>query len=64
MEREKGIIVRIRESHQGLRALSLLEIGGHWFHIIVLNVHALTVENIDDVKDRSYEELEVYLIKR
>jgi hypothetical protein len=29
---------------------------GHWYHIIVLNVHAPTVDKID-VKDSLYEEL-------
>jgi hypothetical protein len=29
---------------------------GHWFHIIVLNVHAATEHKIDDVKDSFYEE--------
>jgi exonuclease III len=31
---------------------------GHWFHIIVLNVHAPTKDKTDDVKDSFYEELE------
>jgi hypothetical protein len=31
---------------------------GHWFHIIVLNVHAPTEDKIDDVKDSFCEELE------
>jgi hypothetical protein len=30
---------------------------GHWFHIIVLNVHAPTEDKLD-VKDIFYEELE------
>jgi hypothetical protein len=30
----------------------------HWFHIIVLNVHAPAHDKIDDVKDSFYEELE------
>jgi hypothetical protein len=31
---------------------------GRWCNIIVLNVHAPTEVKIDDIKDRSYEELE------
>jgi hypothetical protein len=30
---------------------------GRWFHIIVLNAHALTEDKIDDVKDSFSEEL-------
>jgi hypothetical protein len=32
---------------------------GHWFHIIVLNVHAPTEDKICDGKDNFYEELEL-----
>jgi hypothetical protein len=31
---------------------------GHWFHIIVLNIHASTEDKTSDVKDSFYEELE------
>jgi hypothetical protein len=31
---------------------------GHWCHIIVLNTHVPTVDNMDDVKGSIYEELE------
>jgi hypothetical protein len=31
---------------------------GLWYDIIVLNVHAPTVDKIGDMKDRFYEELE------
>jgi exonuclease III len=31
---------------------------GHRHHIVVLNVHALTEDKIDDVRDSFYEELE------
>jgi hypothetical protein len=31
---------------------------GYWCHIIVLNVHAPTEDNIEDVKDGFYVELE------
>jgi hypothetical protein len=35
---------------------------GHWCHIIVLNVHVPTEDKIDDVKNSSCEELDVYSI--
>jgi exonuclease III len=38
--------------------MSYIVLRGHWFHIIVLNVHAPTEDKIDDVKDSFYEELE------
>jgi hypothetical protein len=31
---------------------------GHWFHTIILSVHAPTEDRIDDVKDSFNEELE------
>jgi hypothetical protein len=34
-------------------------IRGCWCDILVLNVHAPAENNIDDVKDRFYEELEI-----
>jgi hypothetical protein len=37
---------------------SYIILRGHWFHIIVLNVHAPTEDKTDDVKDSFYEELE------
>jgi exonuclease III len=41
----------IRESYQQLR-------GGRWCDIIVLNVHAPTEDENDDVKDNFYDKLE------
>jgi hypothetical protein len=38
--------------------MSYIILRDRWCHIIVLNVHALTKEKIDDVKDSFYEELE------
>jgi hypothetical protein len=38
--------------------LSYIILRGCWCVIIVLNVHALTEDKIDDMKDRFYEELE------
>jgi hypothetical protein len=56
--------LKLRESYQQLRGLSLLVIGCHiilrgcWHHIIVFSVHVPTEDKIDDVKDSFYEELE------
>jgi hypothetical protein len=36
---------------------------GRWCDIIVLNVHAPTEDEIDDIKDRFYEEVERVLDK-
>jgi ribosome-interacting GTPase 1 len=38
--------------------MSYIILRGHWCDIIVVNVHAPTEDNIDDMKDRLYEELE------
>jgi hypothetical protein len=38
--------------------MSYIILRGHWFHIIVPNVHAPTEDKIYDVKDSFYEELE------
>jgi hypothetical protein len=38
--------------------MSYIILRGHWFHIIVLYVHAPTEDKTDDVKDSFYEELE------
>jgi endonuclease/exonuclease/phosphatase family metal-dependent hydrolase len=38
--------------------MSYIILRGRWCHIIVLNVHALTEDKIDDVMDSFYEELE------
>jgi hypothetical protein len=41
--------------------MSYIILRGRWFHIIVLNVHAPTEDEIDAVKDRFYDELECVL---
>jgi phosphatidylethanolamine-binding protein (PEBP) family uncharacterized protein len=38
--------------------MSYIILRGHWCHIIVLNIHALTEDETDDVKDTFYEEAE------
>jgi hypothetical protein len=37
--------------------MSYIILRGCWFHIIVLNIHAATQDNIDDVKDTFYVKL-------
>jgi hypothetical protein len=37
--------------------MSYIILRGRWYHIIVLNVHILTEDKIDDVKDGYYYEL-------
>jgi hypothetical protein len=39
-------------------SMSYIILKGHLCDIIVLNVHAPTEDEIDDMKDRYYEELE------
>jgi hypothetical protein len=34
--------------------MSYIMLRDHWFHIIILNIHAPTEDNIDDGKDRLY----------
>jgi hypothetical protein len=38
--------------------MSYIILKGRWCNIIVLNVYAPTEDNIDDIKDMFYEELE------
>jgi hypothetical protein len=38
--------------------MSYITLSGHWFDIIVLNVHPPTEDKSDDTKDSFYEELE------
>jgi hypothetical protein len=38
--------------------MSYTTLRGRWCHIIVLNIHASTDNEIDDLKDSFYEELE------
>jgi hypothetical protein len=38
--------------------MSYIILRGRWCNIIVLNVHAPTDDEIDDIKDRFYEEVE------
>jgi len=35
-----------------------ITLGGHWYDIIVLKLHALNKDKSDDMKDSFYKELE------
>jgi hypothetical protein len=54
----KGIISPLKRVEIVSDRLSYIILRDHWFHIIVLNVHAPTEDKIDDVKVSFYEELE------
>jgi hypothetical protein len=54
----KRIILAVQRVEFVSDRMSYIILGGHWFYIIVLNVHAHTEDKIDDVKDSFYEELE------
>jgi hypothetical protein len=43
--------------------MSYIILRGRWFHIIVLNVHAPTEDEIYDVKGRFYDELDRIFVK-
>jgi hypothetical protein len=43
--------------------MSYITLRGRWFHIFILNVHAPTEDETDDLKDSFYEELERVLDK-
>jgi hypothetical protein len=53
----KRIISAVKKIEFVSDRLSYLIVRGHWFHVIVLNIHAPTEDKIDDVKDSFYEEL-------
>jgi hypothetical protein len=54
----KRIISAVKKVEFVNDRVSYIILGGRWFHIIVLNVHAPTKDKTDDVKDSFYEELE------
>jgi hypothetical protein len=55
---QKSIISAVKRVEFVSDRLSYIILRGHWFRIIVLNVHALTEDKIGDVKDSFYEVLE------
>jgi hypothetical protein len=54
----KKIISAVKRVEFVSDRISYIILRGRWFHIMVLNVHAPTEDNTDDVKDSFYEELE------
>jgi hypothetical protein len=54
----KRIISAVKRVEFVSYRISYIVLRGHWFHIIILNVHAPTEDKIDDLKDSFYEELE------
>jgi exonuclease III len=54
----KRIISAVKRVEFVSDRMSCIILRGHWCHIIVLNIHALTEHKTDDVKDSFYEELE------
>jgi hypothetical protein len=63
----KRLISAVRRSEFVSDRMSYIILRGRWFNIIFLNVHAPTVDKIDDINDKFYEELEVpceYFVRR
>jgi hypothetical protein len=54
----KSIISAVKRVEFVNDRISYIILRGRWFHIIVLNVHAPTEDETDDVKAGFYEELE------
>jgi hypothetical protein len=54
----KRIISAVKRVEFVSDRMSYIILRGHWYHIIIVNVHAPTEDIIDDVKDSFYEELE------
>jgi exonuclease III len=54
----KSIISAVKRVEFVSDRMSYILLRGRWYHIVVLNVHAPTADNFDDVKDSFYEELE------
>jgi hypothetical protein len=54
----KRIISAVKRVEFVSDRMSYIILRGRWCNIVVLNIHALTEDKIDDVKDSFYEELE------
>jgi hypothetical protein len=59
----KRIISTVKRVEPVSDRMSYIILRGRWCCIIVLNVHAPTEDNTDDVKDSFYEELERVIAK-
>jgi exonuclease III len=58
MEKGRRIISAVKRVEFVIDWMSYIMLRGRWCHIIVLNVHASTDDNINDMKETFYEELE------
>jgi hypothetical protein len=54
----KSIISAVKRVEFVTDRMSYIILRGRWCHIVVLNIHALTEDKIEDVKDSFYEKLE------
>jgi hypothetical protein len=54
----KRIISAVKRSEFISDRMSYIILRGRWFHVMGLNVHAPTEDNIDDMKETFYEEFE------
>jgi hypothetical protein len=50
----KRIMLAVKKVEFVNDRMSYIILRGHWYHIIVLNVHAPTEDKIDDMKDSFY----------
>jgi hypothetical protein len=55
---QKRIISAVKRVEFVSDRMLYIILGGCWFHVIVLDVHAPTEDKIDDMKDNLCEELE------
>jgi hypothetical protein len=59
----KRIISAVKRVEFVSDGMSYIILRGRWCYIIVLNVHAPTEDETDDVKDSFYEEVEISMPK-
>jgi hypothetical protein len=57
------IILAVQKGEVVSDRMTIIPVKVLWCHIIVLNIHSPTEDNIDDVKDSFYEELERVFVK-
>jgi hypothetical protein len=55
---DKRIISAVKWVKSVSDRMAYIILRGRWFHIIVSNVHAPTVDKTDNLKDSFYQELE------
>jgi hypothetical protein len=59
----KRIISAVKRVEFVSNGMPYIILRGRWCYIVVLNVHATTEDETDDVKDSFYEELERVFVK-